>query len=206
MISQPADQKLLLILDLDETLMHASPTKLRDDFDFQVFGYFVYKRPGLDAFLLACAGKFQLAVWSSASDDYVAEMVKRIFPETLPLAFVWGRTRCTPIVMPTMDDAEMYNLDYFSHYVYSKQLKKVKRLGFDLRQVLIVDDTPAKVRNSYGNAIYPTPYTGAPDDRELEALGRYLDILKTVENTRTIEKRQWQQRLSADASHAGPAD
>ena len=62
-------QELLLILDLDETLIHASATKIREDFDFQVFQYFVYKRPGLTAFLATCAQYFKLASWSSASDE-----------------------------------------------------------------------------------------------------------------------------------------
>lgn len=64
-------QKILLILDLDETLIHATSHKIRDDFDFQVFHYFVYKRPFLDEFIATCVEHFELAVWSSASDDYV---------------------------------------------------------------------------------------------------------------------------------------
>jgi RNA polymerase II subunit A small phosphatase-like protein len=40
--TQMADRNLL-ILDLDETLIHASATKVREEADFQVFHYFVYK-------------------------------------------------------------------------------------------------------------------------------------------------------------------
>lgn len=185
------DAKILLILDLDETLIHATATKLGNDFAFQLYQYYVYKRPGLDAFIANCAGKFQLAVWSSASDDYVAEVVKRIFPADVELAFVWGRSRCTPLVMPQTDEYGYYNLDGISHYEYAKLLKKVRRLGFDVNRVLIVDDTPEKVRNCYGNAIYPTPFLGSPDDNELVILAEYLDSLKAAENTRSIEKRQW---------------
>ena len=63
------ENKILLILDLDETLIHATTTKLGDDFAFKLYQHYVYKRPGLDAFIAACAEKFDLAVWSSASDD-----------------------------------------------------------------------------------------------------------------------------------------
>lgn len=186
------DNKILLVLDLDETLIHATATKLGDDFAFQIYHYYVYKRPGLDVFLRTCAANFQLAVWSSASDDYVAEVVKRIFPADIKLAFVWGRSRCTPIVSSPIDEDGYYNLDGRSHYEYAKLFKKVRRVGFDLKRVLIVDDTPEKVRNCYGNAIYPTPFLGNPTDDELAILAEYLDSLKAVENTRNIEKRQWQ--------------
>jgi RNA polymerase II subunit A small phosphatase-like protein len=197
------DNRILLVLDLDETLIHATATKLGDDFAFRIYHYYVYKRPGLDAFIAACAEKFQLAVWSSASDDYVAEVVKRIFSEEIKLAFVWGRSRCTPLVAPRIDDYGYYNPDGLSHYEYAKLLKKVKRRGFNLNRVLIVDDTRAKVRNCYGNAIYPEPFLGNPNDTELMILAEYLDTLKAVENTRSIEKRQWQQRFRPSN---GPAD
>ena len=106
------DRKILLILNLDETLIHATATKLGDDFAFQIYHYYVYKRPGLDAFIAACAEKFQLAVWSSASDNYVAEVVKRIFPAEVKLAFVWGRSRCTPISTARADELGYYNSNY----------------------------------------------------------------------------------------------
>lgn len=80
--------EILLILDLDETLIHATATKVRDDFDFQVFHYFVYKRPGLENFLTTCAQHFKLAIWSSASDDYVQEVVQRILPTGIALEVV----------------------------------------------------------------------------------------------------------------------
>ena len=181
----------LLILDLDETLLHASAKKLRDDFDFQVFDYFIYKRPGLDNFLKSCAQHFKLAVWSSASDDYVAEVVRQIIPPEITLEFSWGRSRCTPFRLPRLDERGFYNYDYASSYEYAKRLKKVRRRGFSLQRVLIVDDTPAKVLHNYGNAIYVKPFYGDPNDTELPRLGAYLASLKDVENVRTIEKRNW---------------
>ena len=190
--------KILLILDLDETLIHATATKLGDDFAFQLYHYYVYKRPGLEAFLAACAAKFDLAVWSSASDDYVRQVVERIFPAEIKPVFVWGRSRCTPLVSRQQGGYGDYYSDGLSHYEYAKLLKKVRRLGYSLQQVLIVDDTPEKVRNCYGNAIYPTPFLGDPADEELPMLGRYLHALHDAKNVRSIEKRQWQRRFQPD--------
>lgn len=182
--------RLLLILDLDETLLHSSPTRLGRAEDFQLFDYFVYVRPHLERFLAECAARFRLAVWSSASDDYVAEIVRRLFPPPLALAFSWGRSRCTLAV----DSARVQQLGYLdadSHYSYVKRLHKLKRQGYRLERTLIVDDTPAKCVHNYGNAIYVKEYTGEPDDQELPALATYLATLADAPNVRRLEKRHW---------------
>jgi RNA polymerase II subunit A small phosphatase-like protein len=184
----------LLILDLDETLIHASPVAVGPKADFQVFHYFVYRRPGLADFLATCARHFRLAIWSSASDDYVRAVVAQILPAGVALEFAWGRSRCTPFTTPQIDDDGYYNLDGPSHYEYAKRLKKVRRRGFSLTQTLIVDDTPAKVQQNYGNAVYIKPYLGSTDDEELSHLLPYLLTLKDAENVRAIEKRYWRQR------------
>ncbi|MCU0440564.1 MAG: HAD family hydrolase [Raineya sp.] len=189
-------EKILLILDLDETLIHASKTMIHEDYDFKVFHYYVYKRPFLDKFIEICSENFQLAIWSSASDDYVQEIVRNIIPSHIHLAFVWGRSRCTPIISPQIDEYGYYNLDITSHYEYAKKLFKVKRKGFDLKRVLIVDDTPAKVANNYGNAIYAKVFKGEKDDKELTILSKYLLHLKEKANVRTIEKRYWRQQIN----------
>jgi len=185
------NQKPLLILDLDETLIHATATKVRDDFDFQIYQYFVYQRPGLAEFLAQCAVHFQLAVWSSASDDYVRAVVGQIFPAGLTPVFIWGRSRCTRFRLPELDEYGFLSFDYASGYEFAKRLKKVRRHGFDLKKTLIVDDTPEKVSQNYGNAIYIKPYLAGPDDTELAHLAPYLLSLKDAANVRTIEKRHW---------------
>lgn len=195
--------EILLILDLDETLIHASATEVRADADFQVFHYFVYKRPGLAEFLTTCTRHFKLAIWSSASDDYVQAVVRQILPAEVALEFVWGRSRCTPFTTPQIDEYGYYNLDGTSSYEYAKRLKKVRRRGFSLSQMLIVDDTPAKVQQNYGNAIYIKPYLGSIDDEELSYLGRYLLTLKDELNVRTIEKRHWRQKHLPHLSSVG---
>ena len=191
--------KILLILDLDETLIHATTQQLPAPADFEVFHYHVYKRPGVDCFLRQVAAHFRLAVWSSASDDYVREIVSRLFPADIPLEFAWGRSRCTPFRLPERDEQGFYSLDYSSKVEYAKRLQKVRRRGFNLRQVLIVDDTPEKVLQHYGNAIYPKPFVGRPDDQELTGLAAYLLSLKDAENVRVIEKRYWRDNTALNS-------
>ncbi len=85
----------LLILDRDETMIHARQEALDRPEDFQVFGYHVYRRPYLTDFLDRVRSDFDLAVWSSASADYVTAVVAHLFGTGYPLRFVWGRSRAT---------------------------------------------------------------------------------------------------------------
>ena len=189
------DEKILLILDVDETLIHATEKILNQKADFKIFSYYVYKRPFLDEFIEAIKNDFLIAIWSSASDDYVDEITKRIIPKDIELEFVWGRSRCTYRRNLRIDEYGYYDDDFRNHYHYIKPLKKVKRKNFNLDRILIVDDTPHKSKDNFGNAIYPRAFTGDIEDTELRLLAKYLQTLKDKENVRQIEKRNWQNRI-----------
>lgn len=73
----------LLLLDLDETLIHARHAPLAYAADFQFDAYHVYKRPGVEQFLLNISRHFTIGVWSSASEEYVKEIVGTITPATI---------------------------------------------------------------------------------------------------------------------------
>jgi TFIIF-interacting CTD phosphatase-like protein len=172
--------KPLLILDLDETLIHSSEAALATPPALQFGPYFVYLRPCLSEFLASVAQQYRLAIWSSSSVDYVTGLVPRIFPPAIAPEFVWSRTRCVPRFDP----------EWQTQY-WVKDLRKVKRLGYDLSRTLIVDDTPQKVERNYGNAIYVRSFEGDPADEELRALAPYLNTLTTYTEFRTLEKRNW---------------
>ena len=70
-------------------------------------------------------------------------------------------------------------------------MKKLKRKGFQLERILIVDDTPHKSTDNFGNAIYPKEFKGESTDNELKLLAQYLKTLKDKENVRRLEKRNW---------------
>ena len=185
----------LIVLDIDETLLHATDKILHENYDFKVFDYFVYKRPFLNEFLVELKKHFKVAVWSSASDDYVQEIVNHIFPKEYELEFVWGRSKCTlQIDSQSIDDYGYF--DYFNHMNYSKILKKVVKKGYaKLEAILIIDDTPRKCKYNYGNAIYPAEFLGNPEDTELQLLLKYLISIKDFENVRLIKKRNWKEIL-----------
>lgn len=185
-------ERILLILDLDETLVHASEAPLARPPDFQLYGYHVYRRPHLDEFLDVCARHFDLAVWSSASDDYVRAIVERIVPDVAALHFVWGRSRAT--LRRFISPHEAFFYPSWDHRHYLKPLAKLARRGWPLERVLIVDDTPEKCVRNYGNAIYVRPFEGDEADCELPLLARYLEAMKDCRNVRVVEKRTWRNR------------
>ena len=172
--------RALLILDLDETLVYATRELIGTHCDFQILDYFVQKRPYLGEFLDRAFGWFQVAVWTSAGSIYASELVPRIFDDPAALQFVWGGDRCT--IRRDLDTDTFYHI---------KDLKKVKRRGFRLERVLMIDDTPRKLSRNYGNHLALEEFKGDRGDRELLEVLPYLGWLSTQKNFRAIDKRHW---------------
>ena len=177
----------MLVLDVDETLLHASVDPPNRTADFRCGPYFVLRRPHVREFLLKCAGSFQVAVWSSSSPDYLHAVLAQTVPTEVRLVFVWSRDRCV----------RRYDPEWQEHY-FVKDLRKVKRIGFDLARVLIVDDTPKKLERNFGNAIYVKPYLGESEDDELLRLSAYLRTMEVVDDVRPIEKRGWRNSITVE--------
>lgn len=170
----------LLVLDLDETLIYATEQGLDRVPDFRVGPYSVYTRPGLEGFLSSVKRCFKLAVWTSSSRLYADAVVPMIFGPTAELEFVWSRERCTRRFDP---EAQTYE--------WTKNLGKLKRKGYRLEEVLMLDDTPAKLAKHYGNLVRARPFFGDQSDTELLRLAVYLPRLAEVANVRSVEKRNW---------------
>ena len=183
-----AVSKILLVLDLDETLVHASPALLGRNCDFEAAGYYVYVRPGLGEFLEGIRADFDVAVWTSSSEDYARQVIPRAFPHDYALNFVWCREKCTLRWDP--ETQERYWL---------KNVHKLKRQGYDLRRVLCVDDSPEKCERSYGNYIRIPEYCGELEDDVLPRLLAYLPNLRDVADVRRIEKRGWLTRAAGNS-------
>ena len=170
----------LLVLDLDETLVFATEEQLAIPMNAKVGKYFVYDRPHVREFLAFCLKEFRVGVWTSSTESYAGEIVDHLFGDTSILEFVWARSRCTL---------------KFDHHEWThlrvKNLKKVKKLGFNLEEILVIDDTPQKWARQYGNLVRVSEFEGDSDDTELLDLVPYLEYLKSVPNVREIEKRGW---------------
>ena len=170
----------LLILDLDETLLYGSEQPLNREPDFVAGPYSIYKRPGVEAFLQEMSSIFELAVWTASTPSYAKEVVPEIVPASINLSFVWARDRCT------------LSFDRNTHsHEWMKNLGKVKRRGYNLENVVMLDDTPRKLANHYGNLLPIRPFEGDESDTELSLISQFLRELAQVPNVRKVEKRFW---------------
>ncbi|MEZ4380766.1 MAG: HAD family hydrolase [Nannocystaceae bacterium] len=172
----------LLVLDLDETLVHAADLRLGRPPVQHIGPYAIYHRPGVDEFLARCFASFEVGVWTASTLEYARPVLDALLDRGR-LAFLWGRERCT-----LRRDPETYE------YEHLKDLKKLRRRGYRREKVLFVDDTPGKIARSYGNYVRVAPYFGAPEDDELPILADYLEHLRDVDDVRQVDKRGWRSR------------
>jgi RNA polymerase II subunit A small phosphatase-like protein len=184
-MSDVGAQRKLLILDLDETLLYATEEPLSIKEDFKVERYYIYLRPHVDRFLAFCLTKFEVAVWTTSTEDYAEEIVSRFFPSREAISFLWARNRCT-----RKYDGEL------QEFYWIKNLQKVKRKGYDLEQVIVIDDTAQKHEQNYGNLIPVREFTGDPNDNELLLLESYLEKIADTPNFRRLEKRSWRTEVN----------
>ena len=178
----------LLVLDLDETLVHATENQLGHAEDFRVGPYFVYRRPHLAEFLADVLQQFDVGVWTASGELYAAQVIERIFaPDSLK--FVWSSQRCTT----TRDWTT-------GHCTTIKNLSKLKRQGYALDSIIAVDDTPSKYARSFGNLVTVREFIGDRSDVELPALALYLRSLLPATNVRAIEKRRWREQVMGNSN------
>jgi TFIIF-interacting CTD phosphatase-like protein len=179
----------LLVLDLDETLVHTNDrASIRKDAkpDFSIpGGYVVCLRPGVVEFLDYCLASYhEVMIWTAGTEDYAYEVFNKFYDPSR-FARIWDRGRCFP-----KQDQE-HSISY-----WRKDIKKLQRLGYDKEKILCVDDTPQNFERSYGNLIRVRPFLGDPQDTELLELKRYLDYIGPGENVRTVNKLAWRSHVN----------
>mmetsp|Transcript_15120 Transcript_15120/g.29835 ORF Transcript_15120/g.29835 Transcript_15120/m.29835 type:complete len:214 (-) Transcript_15120:61-702(-) len=195
------DKPSLLVLDLDETLIHACDDRARQKNlecsgcvpDFYAAGMPVFVRPYAKSFLARVSKVFdKIAIWTSAGSGYTSEVLPHLFPpDGVKLQFVWTAERVT----------RRYDPFLYTHYDV-KDLRKVKRQGYALERILIVDDTKRKAERNYGNLVHVDAFEGDSGDTELLLLAEYLESLAPCRNYRCIEKRHWRSLVSEGAMPA----
>lgn len=188
MESDPGNKQNLLILDMDETLVHTTEdVPLPRGADFTVLdSLHVHLRPGLARFFSRVSPTYKIGFWSAGGHDYVHAVLARIVPASLTPEFIWTSNRCTRRRDDNKGDS----------YVI-KDLNKLRRKGYDLSRTLIADDDVRTASRNFGNLVSVQPFEGDPDDDELESLGDYLLSIQNIGNFRTLEKRGWRARITA---------
>jgi TFIIF-interacting CTD phosphatase-like protein len=171
----------LLVLDLDETLLHSTETPPTNTNlpTYRVGAYYTRFRPGLQQFLLTVADLYRLAIWTAAGNIYADSALEALREHTHldpDFAFVFTSERCTRQHADGLERAPL------------KDLKKVFRRGYERSGVLMLDDRPDGLRRHRGNLLRVRPWTGDPEDREFERLLPTLERLSLAPNVREASK------------------
>lgn len=182
--------KSLLILDIDETLIHTeerllyqkTASKKNYDFETEFDGvlFSTVKRPFLKEFIDYAFSNFNIAIWTAATRDYAESILKNIGINEDDLIFFYCEENCT--IRRDMESMKTYGV---------KNLNKLRKKGIDLERVLIVDDIAETAINNYGNLIHIKGFYDDLNDVELLKLISYLEKIKHESSYRKIDKRGW---------------
>ena len=184
-------KKILLIFDLDETLIHATKKKLTPKIAFKIGEYNIYKRPNVDDFLEKCFQNYRIAIWSSADDEYVKETVKILIPAYDKLEFIWTRLNCSVKVVrkPILEGFDYGG--FYKEHQWIKPLRRIRQKGIGLKSMLIIDNSPYKVIESKENALVIKSFEGDESDDELNKLYKFLSNFEDAKDVRNVNKENW---------------
>ncbi len=160
--------KKLVVLDLDETLLHACHEWIGKQPSFVISNAMIHLRPGVDDFIEAISKDFNIAIWTASYGLYTKDIIKKLFGTKTILRFVLTREDCDPI---TESDG---------YPAFEKDTQKILDLGWHYEDFVIVDDKPHLVKSKHLNIIEVRPFYGSTTDTELFRLKeRILSILGT---------------------------
>ncbi|KAJ8331539.1 hypothetical protein BDV3_000677 [Batrachochytrium dendrobatidis] len=161
-----------LVLDLDETLVHSSfkPVAKADfiipvEIDKTIHNVYVLKRPGVDTFLQRLGTQFEVVVFTASLAKY-ADPVLDMLDKHKVVKHRLFREAC---------------IHHKGNYV-----KDLSLLGRNLKDVIIIDNSPSCYLFHPANAIPITSWFEDPSDAELLDLIPFLEDLKLVDNVTVV--------------------
>jgi Dullard-like phosphatase family protein len=164
--------KKALVLDLDETLVHSAPFPPHSKIDYFKSGdpeFYVFKRPGLDAFLRIAYGVFETFIFTYGDRGYAEPILDRICP------FIDHEHRLYRDLCSLEGGGVHKDLDIFQR---------------PEAELILVDDSRATLQFHPGNTILIQKWTGTPLDRALiDWLPPILQKCVAVDDVRTVIQR-----------------
>ena len=168
--TQEFSNKKTLILDLDETLVHSSFTPfekndilLEVDFEGVMYNIYVLVRPDAELFIKSVAKFFEVVIFTASISKYASPLLD-ILDKEKNIKHRLYRDHCTYI-----------------NGIYIKDLKKCNR---NLKDLIIVDNSPIAYTFDSYNGLPIQTWTEDPDDRELMKLVPILEFLSKVKDVR----------------------
>ena len=163
-----------LILDLDETLVHGqnipfNPPKHQkllqcklNNIDTKIY---VKIRPGVKEFLRKMSKLYEIIIFTASVEDYAKLLIDLIDTKNY-FSYKLFREQCS-----------------FENNIYIKDLKK---LGRDLKDVIIIDNSPNSYKYNKENGIPISTWFDDENDRELYNITQILEFLSDVDDVRVF--------------------
>ena len=160
-----------LVLDLDETLVHSQfqpfdvpcDITLKIELEDELHDIHVMVRPGVKEFLENMGKIYEIVIFTASVSKYADPLLDIIDKEKY-CKFRLFREHCTPI-----------NTCY---------VKEIKKLGRDLKDVVIVDNSPMSYALNPENGLPILTWFEDKDDRELYNISSILEFLSFVPDVR----------------------
>ncbi|KAJ2880436.1 hypothetical protein H4R27_004723 [Coemansia aciculifera] len=164
--------KKCLVLDLDETLVHSSFREVEHPdyvvpviLEGQEHNVYVLKRPGVDEFMRIMGQYYEIVVFTASLSMY-ADPVLDLLDKSKVVHHRLFRESCN-----------LYNGNY---------VKDLSRLGRDVSQSIIIDNSPASYAFHTNNAIGISTWLNDPMDTELRDLIPFLIDLTGVDDVSAV--------------------
>ena len=175
LLSPKTCQKKTLVLDLDETLVHSQflpfPIKsdaiLKINIQEQVQDIHVLIRPGVQTFLQRLSKLYEIVIFTASVSKY-ADPLLDILDKDKYCSFRLFREHCTMIGVTFVKD--------------------LNKLGRDLKDVIIVDNSPLSYSFNKENGIPILTWFSDKNDKELLNLIPILEFLSCVNDVRDYIK------------------
>ena len=167
----PEDSRKILILDLDETLIHTSTFPPHKNVKCLTFTNndtkeYVFLRPGVEEFLAHVAQMFEVFIFTAGTRGYAEPILDQLCPE--------------------IDQLHRFFRD--SCNFSSKKCKKdLTKFGKPLSQVIMIDDNRHMKQTYPDNTIHIDNWNGTPyDDTLLNTVIPILEECNAANDVRTI--------------------
>ena len=164
-------KKKTLVLDLDETLVHSqfgpfnipSDVVINIEIENELHDIHVLVRPGVKEFLEKMSKKFEIIIFTASISKYAGPLLD-ILDKDKNCSFRLFREHCT--------------------LLNSSFVKDLKKLGRDLKDVIIVDNSPMAYLLNSDNGLPILTWFDDKNDKELFKIIPILDFLSLVPDVR----------------------
>ena len=158
----------ILVLDLDETLVHYEETETEGRVNF---------RPYLDYFLTEMAKHYEIVIFTAAMQEYADPILNHLDPDN-------------KIILKRLYRQHTESIDNLYN------LKDLSILNGDLRKTIIIDNIPENFTKQRANGIYIKSWYSDPKDTALKDLVPVLkDIVKSKTCDVRVYLKNFKQRL-----------